>query len=975
MQKLLSVQSLTGQARNPTSGQVDKDLLPERVFNLAPERMGGYAPFGRRVRAMAFDGAPLELPDLGGLIGADETGIASFVEGGAFALYRGDRVYQQVGAQPVDGAVHLDAAGAYRDRNAFLVLSRELAGVRVPVQPLANATATVTTGVGSPMSNGETGFGENAVEVAYGNGTFLAITSGAVWRRTASGAWEEVHRPSGGGAFTRLSYGAGVWLAAQGGSDSSAARVWRSSDDGDSWASATLPVLGRVTFIAETGGNWMAGTYRSVESREYTVRSMDGGTSWIDGTNRGQHSVLADAAVYGPFLVIPEVHPKDHGRGDVYVARTDQEYWWVYHRWAAGFPINRDAYRVNELAHRVALTADNHLVVISRDGRVSAAILGNFSAGPYTLPGTAFQDNAGVSGESGVQVNDLAYDPVGNALIAVGGVGGEARAWRSTDNGRSWTRLTDVETAIQGPIISVAADGQGDALYLGSNRWAHSGATRGLEGGQYNVYVVSYFNTHAGRFVYDLHRETVTTEDGGRIVINAPDRASILADNSLAAGGWITPEYEGILEDLRFDVYVQRVGEEIAGEAPEYTIRYAFTEPFPEPGKTVNRSLDALPLGRQLLLHGAPTTAVFEKGITALHNGRVWGMASQDEARWPGDVASPEIANQAQRFVLAYSEVGWANLISDRSFIPIQPTQSQHFTGLVSTPMGLLVMFEHEIYLVTGDPAFGNVTVELYLDLVGNDVGSRPAKVGGVPFVVWNGKVWALQAGQAQSLAPDQWLRDDPFVRIAPEPQTRSLLALTASGRVFRYLLDERFWFTDPASQGAPVAELLANCTCGTGDNTRFVDEEARVWSTRRDGVPDVPHLLYQGIDFGEPTKRHALYMVKFGVEEYRTPLRGEPGFDPGGVPVLYYQAERSDNTLAEGLPDIGALAPFAWGGRLPYSQPRVRARGGAYAWRLPLAETRGSSIDVRLELRGMDYGDVLRLPLELTYASGGALR
>jgi hypothetical protein len=444
---------------------------------------------------------------------------------------------------------------------------------------------------------------------------------------------------------------------------------------------------------------------------------------------------------------------------------------------------------------------------------------------------------------------------------------------------------------------------------------------------------------------------------------------------------------------LRYDVYIQRVGEEILGEQPQYTIRYAFTKPYGEDGV-----IEELPLGTQVLTWGLPTTAIFEKSLTAIHNGRVWGMANQGEALWrdQGDEMSYEIANQANRFVLSYSEVGWANLMSDRSFIPIQPTQSSRFTGLVSTPSGLLVMFENEMFLITGDPAFGNVSVELYLDMVGmdppteNDGVPRPAKVGGLPFVIWNGKIWMIQAGNSQQLAPDQWLRSDPFVRISPEPQTRSLLALTSSGQVFRYILDDQFWLTDPVTRsGDNIVELLPNCTCITGDNTRMVSRSTRwnpdeeefelyypVWSTRLDGTPDTPHLYYRSIDFGEPQKRHALYLVKFGVENYlRNTVRTSDTFDPTVLPVAFFQSDRADNTLSAGLPDISIEEPIPTGGRLPYSLARVRAAGGAYSWRFPLAETRASGIDVRLELRGMGYDDVFRLPIEFAYASGGATR
>lgn len=82
-QKSLRAQSLGGQARNPVVGQVEKDLVPDRVFNLVPNRIGGFTPFGYRaaVREDLNDpsSAQVEIPHVrDGLIGADETGISSY---------------------------------------------------------------------------------------------------------------------------------------------------------------------------------------------------------------------------------------------------------------------------------------------------------------------------------------------------------------------------------------------------------------------------------------------------------------------------------------------------------------------------------------------------------------------------------------------------------------------------------------------------------------------------------------------------------------------------------------------------------------------------------------------------------------------------------------------------------------------------------------------------------------------------------
>lgn len=78
----MNVEQLLSQARNPTHGQADKGIIPQRVFNLVPDRMGGYVPFGRRSVLLENPEDPfsnqvtLDPDDI--ILGIDETGITSF---------------------------------------------------------------------------------------------------------------------------------------------------------------------------------------------------------------------------------------------------------------------------------------------------------------------------------------------------------------------------------------------------------------------------------------------------------------------------------------------------------------------------------------------------------------------------------------------------------------------------------------------------------------------------------------------------------------------------------------------------------------------------------------------------------------------------------------------------------------------------------------------------------------------------------
>lgn len=1036
-QQALSVEQLLSQARNPTHGQTDKGIVPQRVFNLVPDRMGGYVPFGRRsplrIDPNDPDSEQLTLDATDALIGMDESGISSFRSvSDELRLYRGRSLHTSSRTYArASEAVHLDGAGAYLGRDEYLVLSRELNGQRLPVEPLVGATAGAQPGTGSPLSHGHESGLLGANEVAFGDGDFMLITSWKIWR-FRNGAWSEVYHDEDEEPtrfFTRIAFANGVWIASRSAGLSEAEVFLRSTNAGGSWSEVATPMAGiRTTAIAGSpGGVWVAAGYNRSSNRVTTMRSMDGGVTWdrlntrsdvrgyiidmvcrLDGSNPNFHLFTNEVATYA----------------DSWVYNPADSYFDVYWGWAINYwpKINPgNGYKVHGRGVTAAPIGSSGPVLVMNErgvmdfmgavngssgmsiGRVAGRL--TESGGTVSIMDMAAAPGDGPEGEAtGFILSATAVAHATKVIVGSyledGTMHSQPRVWRAGPDTYGYQRWGDAEQALSSSptVLHVAVDGDGNFMMIGeSGHWVFSGSRQGLTGGDYNIYTVSYFNTHAGKFVYDMQTTTITTEDGGFIDFSAPNKAYILQQNPWLAGR------EAILDDLRFDVYVQRVTEPILGEDVANTIRYAFTDSFPGatsdaplPAAPINRTINELPLGRQFLTHGEPTTAVFEKRHTALHNGRVWGLAAQDEDLWPNDVASPEIANQNQRFVLSYTEIGWANLISDQSWIVIQPTQSTRFTGMLSTPSGLLVMFENEIHLVTGDPAFGNVSVELYLDMVGHDPpkrvdgggnplnppdpGPQPCKVGGVPFVIWNGKVWVLQAGQAQQIGAEQWLRDDGFKRISPEPQTRSLLALTESGSVFRYILDDQFWLTDPATvDDEPVLEFLTNCACESGDNTRFMVaswEPGRnaLWSTRSDfdvAPPDTPHVLYRDLDFGALDSRSALYLVKVGLEgdiltaEYD---RSSGLFDPMGVPTLHYLAAN------EGDSDLVRVAPMSEVGVLPTVRANNR-RSNTIAWRLPLARTRGSSIDVRLEFRGFEGDDVVKMPLQFFFARGGVVR
>lgn len=1018
-QQVLEVQELTGQNRNRVHGQAGGlPVEPFRVFNLAPHRAGGYTPYGRRVR-LNDGSSDVDLADIPRMLGYDETGISSFCSvvaaSGTLSVFRNVTLYAQASPSyaSVSDAVHLDNAGAYISRDAYLVLDRD----DRPVEPI-QATVTAFAEPGSPVFTVQVSADIGSfTDIAYGNGYFIAVTNqGFIYRTDDLGeTWEQVAEYAGA-QLRSIDYGNGTFIAS-----SNTGYIYRSDFDGDpgSW---TQILVGSATWesgaVSYGGGDdWFLSGQGGSSANAGIFKSANKGVAWyqVDNLyNAGNgHSWYVEriaADVTKPpstrqYAGVANFRNPLQSEQEVFVDRSDN---------GEGF----------NFASTDILCGNQIGAALPNRGRVDSSFGFSWTewCGSYMCAVNQVYGDIAVSDDlsnsCGVSLwsvaaralgglNELRKVKYNRTVGSIAIVGGQSspRVWLGTSPA-SLTRNTEIEDAFAAAggtaIRSVAFDENGHGVYVGSNGViASSGAAPGLAEGTYNVYFMSYFNTKAGRFVHSLTRSQVTFNRlvGNEVSFQAQTKEAIIASNAWLAGLSDPAVAQAIVDDLRLDVYIQYVptAADIAEDDltfsqqnAETTIRYAFTVPYPDDDGSgagilpLGRTIGELPIGRQIVSLGSPTTVVFEKSRTAagedvrsrtaVHSGRVWGLAAQDEDRWPqNDAISFEIANQFNRFVLTYTETGWANLISDQSFIPIQPTQSSNFTGMISTPSGLMVMFDNEIFLVTGDPAFGNVTVELFLDMIGCDLGSVPTRMGGLVFVVWDGRVWLLQAAQAVDISRNQWRPDDQFVRVTAEPQSRSILAVTESGRVLRFFVDDQFWMTDPMNrEDFVLGELLPNCVCDPDDYTRFVEPTGEVWITRTDGTPDTPHIVYRDMDFGLPERRTPLYVAKMTFEgpivgsEF---VRTEVGYDSEALPGLLYEAGSSSNGVTHQSLDAQA------GGIQPVMGAVGTQRIGTMSFRMPLRVSRSYSMSVRFELRGLTYDDVIKPPVRFFHAAGGETR
>lgn len=97
---------------------------------------------------------------------------------------------------------------------------------------------------------------------------------------------------------------------------------------------------------------------------------------------------------------------------------------------------------------------------------------------------------------------------------------------------------------------------------------------------------------------------------------------------------------------------------------------------------------------------------------------------------------------------------------------------------------------------------------------------------------------------------------------------------------------------------------------------------------------------------------------------------RSDAAYDADTVPALFYSSGRENNGVT-----VDGVSPNATGG-IPPVAPRVGTRDTmTISWRMPLRRSKYYTMDVRLELRGMQYGDVMKLPVRFFFSPGGEVR
>lgn len=949
--QILELNILRGLDRNKATGD-DPDGVPlaTGAYNLAPNRRGSLSAFGRNAQHVV-DAAPVVVD--GSLVGFDERGFASFDTGlNGYRLFDGfrsvDGALTSYSPGTVTDSAHINNFGAYRSRTQFL--GYDDADTRKRVEPF-NLRPTLSGDEGGTLT--EATYGANpfiAVAVDPEGDRWMAVTLGGTTFAADSIDDTFTQRTSVGLTSIRsLTYGDGVWVAA------GAIGTRYSTDFGATWSvPATAAVAsGEVWKVAWSGSVFVL-TYSTGVYSAAIVHSYDGDV-WVNSGSLWETPGDPIEEVRGAFSF------SESGLG--LAITTTNKNASLFQRKTFISENGGVAWFGPGLAFNADKVDSSPVIQLAGGPLTSFWFVNDFGAILFLADGrsprneTVVWDPAGDTNRYAVAVH---YDFVRRKWYAVFADGS---FWES-ENGTTIRRVE--ELGLDSPpsvdtyapqLVTSSAEG---IMVVGNDGGAGgvriSSGTFGLGSGTYTVYWVTSVSTDAGLVVVDIGSQEFAFSQsfGASIAARLPTLDQIIDDMA-----WVNQavpqevtDAEALLTQRTFvDIYVSysdvQPGDasQSAEQNPLVDIVPIFAFALRPQSVPVARTIPSNPIGRILGSGDGVMTMGLQAGSAIIHNDRMWAVASKTESLYTttGDGRTePEAAKVRGSTVIVYSDIGYVNLMRQGSYLPILPSESDQFVGMVSTPSGILAFFTNEVYLIAGDPALNNIGIELYPDIVGADPGTRPTKMGGVAFCVWQGDIYALSGGQAQAVSKPAYLREDPFIEVVAEPCNRSLIGKTQSGKVFRYFLEHQQWFDNTLQTFDYMLPNPVNCAIGV----RYVQASGDVWTVLRDGTPDTPHLVYRSIDYGDKNRVDSTYGMM-------VPTEGE--FDNNNLPRLYFKIlENQDDVEDPGSTSF--VASHREEGMLRFYIPRGNK---ARTW------------DFRLLLRGMGYPDTIEPQLAIEWVEG----
>lgn len=266
-------------------------------------------------------------------------------------------------------------------------------------------------------------------------------------------------------------------------------------------------------------------------------------------------------------------------------------------------------------------------------------------------------------------------------------------------------------------------------------------------------------------------------------------------------------------------------------------------------------------------------------GPASFHSGRVWAVPSKEAADYFFIGEDTDLSLLTQDNSVLFSERGYVNFGTTGS----QEIVAPNLTAMTSSAIGLLFFTKLETFVLNGDIASNDLTIEKFPDVIGCDPNVIPTQLGSVVFVIWNGEVYAIVGNQSQKIFPTVWNPANKFIQVVADVPRKDIITLTSSET-------ERIWRLDvDASLVSNNVILSANQIFPNPNGTRYrYTGSNQVSQVAEPTSPPAPVIDYRDVDLGDPTRRDNIRRIRFTIDNY-TPVT---------APKLYYD-------LIDSHPDI----------------------------------------------------------------------
>ena len=301
----------------------------------------------------------------------------------------------------------------------------------------------------------------------------------------------------------------------------------------------------------------------------------------------------------------------------------------------------------------------------------------------------------------------------------------------------------------------------------------------------------------------------------------------------------------------------------------------------------------------------------------------------------------PPLGSGPEPTVIYFTELNFANLSRTLNYFNIPFSASRTVTALLSTPAGLLIAGENEMFLLRGDPE-AQPELTRFSSSIGSDFDVRAVSMGGIVFVAYAGHIYMLSLGMGDidfgsgidRVSDDIYDVEDEFKQLAVDHELNILVARTESGKIFHFDVARRAWFEGGLSEMPDFFAFLPNpgVLSGSpiGDGPIYLSTNGQT-KTLELGGSGSARFGFEQLDFGDKRARKLFRSAEINVSDE---------YNPGSPPVMEYAVDgRSGSVNGSNLGE------------------------GRWVFRLPLGSS-GAKADFAFSFSGLTVSDVIEPPI-----------